>query len=305
MRVLMAGASGFLGSHLRADLAADGHEIVQLVRRPAAGGAGRSGVREVAWDPAKGSLDASALDGVDVVVNLAGAGVGDKRWSDSYRRVLVSSRVESTTTIAQALAALPASKRPRVLLNASAVGFYGDTGDTAVDESSGPGGGFFPELAQAWEAATAPAREAGVRVVLLRSGLVLDASGGLLRPFLITTRLFIGGPLAGGRHWMPWISMADWVGAVRFLIGREDISGPVNVAGPDPVRNKEFTQALGQLLHRPAPWPIPRFALRIVLGDFVEEAVASQRVLPGVLNRSGYTFQHPTVDSALRAAVGH
>ncbi len=304
MRVLMAGASGFLGSHLRADLAADGHEILQLVRRPANGEPRQSGVREVSWDPASGSLPAEALDGVDVVVNLAGAGVGSKRWSDSYRRELVSSRVDSTNTIARALAALPESKRPRVLLNASAVGYYGNTGDTAVDESSGPGGGFFPEMAQAWEGATAPARDAGVRVVLLRSGLVLDASGGLLRPFLITTRLFLGGPLAGGRHWMPYISMADWIGALRFLIDRDDIAGPVNIAGPNPVRNKDFTRELGKLLGRPTPWPIPRFGLRVVLGEFVDDAISSHRVLPEVLNRYGFAFQHPTVDSALSAALG-
>jgi uncharacterized protein (TIGR01777 family) len=245
------------------------------------------------------------LEGADVVVNLAGAGVEDRRWSDSYKQTLISSRTRPTSTLAQAIAGLPAGWRPGVLVNASAVGYYGDTGDTAVDEESPPGTGFFPDLCQAWERSTVPAREAGVRVLLLRSGLVLDARGGLLRPLALATRLFAGGPLAGGRHWMPWISMTDWVGAVRFAMDREDVAGPVNVVGPDPVRNKDFTAALGRALHRPAPWPIPKLALRIVLGEFANEAVANQRVMPAVLNRAGYAFQDSDVDSALASALSH
>jgi uncharacterized protein (TIGR01777 family) len=198
---------------------------------------------------------------------------------------------------------MPAHGRPKVLVNASAVGFYGNTGDAPVDESSPPGGGFFPDLCQAWESATTPAAQAGVRVLLLRTGLVLDGGGGLLRPFALTTRFFLGGPLAGGQQWMPWISMADWIGAVRFLVGRADLAGPVDLVGPEPVRNKDFTRALGRVLHRPTPWPIPRLALRLLLGEFANEAVASQRALPGVLNSAGYRFQHADVESALRAAL--
>jgi uncharacterized protein (TIGR01777 family) len=297
MRVVLAGASGFLGSRLRTSLAAEGHELVRLVRRPPA----RPDERR--WDPFTGAIDAEVLAGADVVINLAGAGVEDKRWNDAYRRVLRDSRVRPTNTLATALAALPAQRRPRVLLNASAIGFYGDTGDATVDESSPAGGGFFADLCQAWEGATTRAQEAGVRVVLLRTGLVLDANGGLLRPLALTTRLYLGGPLAGGRQWMPWVAIADWIGAVRFLIDRDDIAGPVNVVGPDPVRNRDFARALGRALNRPAPWPIPRFALRIVLGEFAHEALASQRVLPGVLTRAGYAFRHPDLDSALRAAL--
>jgi uncharacterized protein (TIGR01777 family) len=189
-----------------------------------------------------------------------------------------------------------------VLVNSSAVGFYGDTGDTAVDESAAAGDGFVPDLCRSWEAATAPAAQAGVRVVLLRTGLVLQGGQGLLKPLALVTRLFAGGPLAGGRQFMPWISLADWLGAVRFLIDHDDLSGPVNLVGPHPVRNKDFTRALGRVLHRPTPWPVPRFALRIVLGEFAHEAVSSQRVLPGVLTGAGYRFQHSDVDSALRAA---
>jgi uncharacterized protein len=299
MRIVLAGASGFLGSRLRTSLATQGHELIRLVRRPP------TRDDEHRWDPFTGSLDAEVLTGADVVVNLAGAGVEDKRWSDTYKRVLVDSRVRPTSTLASALAAVPEARRPRVLLNASAVGFYGDTGDAAVDETSPAGGGFFPDLCQAWEGATARASEAGVRVVLLRSGLVLDSGGGLLRPFALTTRFYLGGPLAGGRQWMPWISVADWVGALRFLIDHAEISGPVNVVGPDPVRNKDFVRALGRAMSRPAPWPIPRFALRLVLGEFANEALASQRVLPGVLQHAGYTFQQSDVDSALRAALSH
>lgn len=296
MRIVLAGASGFLGSRLRTSLAADGHELVRLVRRPPAR------PDEHRWDPFTGSLDAEILAGADVVVNLAGAGVGDKRWNDTYKRVLADSRVRPTSTLASALAALPAERRPRALLNASAVGFYGDTGDATVDESSPAGGGFFADLCQAWEGATTRAREAGVRVVLLRTGLVLDANGGLLRPLTLTTRLFLGGPLAGGRQWMPWIAIADWIKAVRFLIDHEEIAGPVNLVGPNPVRNRDFARALGRALHRPAPWPIPRVALRLVLGEFANEALASQRVLPTVLTKAGFTFQHADLDSALRAA---
>ena len=202
-----------------------------------------------------------------------------------------------------AIAALPAGNRPRLLVNASAVGFYGDTGDKEVDESSPGGSGYFPDLCRAWEAATGPAAQAGVRVVLLRSGLVLGPGGGLLKPLALVTRLFANGPLAGGRQFMPWISADDWVAAVQFLISREDVSGPVDIVGPDPVRNKDFTRALGRVLHRPTPWPVPKVALRVVLGEFANEVVASQRVLPTVLTRAGYTFKHPSVESALRAAL--
>lgn len=297
MRIVLAGASGFLGTRLRTSLAAARHELVRLVRRPPQRG------DEHRWDPFTGALDPEVLAGADVVINLCGAGIGDKRWNETYKRVLVDSRVRPTSTLAAALAALPEPRRPRVLLNGSAVGFYGDTGDATVDESSPAGGGYFPEMCQAWEAATARASEAGVRVVLLRSGLVLDSGGGLLRPFALTTRFYLGGPLGGGRHWMPWISIADWTGAIRFLIDHEEIAGPVNVVGPEPVRNKDFVRALGRAMNRPAPWPIPRFALRIVLGEFANEALASQRVLPGVLTKAGYTFQHADVASALRAAL--
>jgi uncharacterized protein (TIGR01777 family) len=189
-----------------------------------------------------------------------------------------------------------------MLLNSSAVGYYGDTGDTPVDEASPPGTDFFADMCQAWEGATGAARDAGVRVVNLRSGLVLDRSGGLLKPMILPYYLGLGGPMAGGRSWMPWISLYDWHSAVVFLMGRDDIAGPVNLVGPEPVRNAEFARALGRALHRPAIIPLPKIALRIMLGAFADEgAVLSERVLPGVLNRTGFTFAHPDLDSALRA----
>jgi uncharacterized protein len=295
MRIVMAGSSGLLGSHLRERLAADGHEITRLVRRPP------TDRDEQPWQPDTGDLDPAVLAGADVVVNLAGTGVEDKRWNQSFKQLLISSRVRPTGTLAGAIAGLSASDRPKVLVNASAIGFYGETGDAKVDEETPAGTGFFPDLCQAWEAAATPAERAGVRVVALRTGLVLDKSGGLLKAMSLVFRLFAGGPLAGGRQWMPWISMADWSNAVVFLISHAELSGPVNVVGPDPVRNRDFTKALARAVHRPAPWPIPRFALRAVLGEFADETLASQRVLPAVLNRAGYRFQHSTVDEALRA----
>jgi uncharacterized protein (TIGR01777 family) len=297
MRIVMAGASGFLGRHLRQRLTDDGHDVVQLVRSTPTEASQRG------WHPDRGELDPAVVAGADAVINLAGAGVQDKRWNDTYRQVLISSRVGPTDTIAKTLAVLPAGERPEVLLNASATGFYGDTGDTAVDENSAPGQGFFPELCQLWEAATDPAAKAGVRVAKLRTGLILDRGGGLLKPFMLPFSVGIGGPLAGGRQWMPWMSLEDWLAAVIFLLERGEIAGPVNLVGPDPVRNSEFTKALGRVLHRPAIAPIPKVALQVLLGDFAHEALFSQRVLPAVLNRTGFAFTHPDLDSALRSAV--
>jgi uncharacterized protein (TIGR01777 family) len=243
------------------------------------------------------------LTGAGAVINLAGAAVEDKRWNAAYKQLLLDSRVDTTRTLATTLAAVPAGQRPRVFLNASGVHFYGDTGDRAVDENSPPGQGYFSEMCQVWEAATAGAEDAGVRVVKLRTGLVLDRGGGLMKPFLLAFRSGVGGKLAGGRHWMPWITVDDWLSAVEFALGREDIAGPVNLVGPAPVRNADFTRALARALHRPAVFPVPRFALRILLGEFANEALASLRVLPGVLNREGFRFEHPDLTSGLRAAL--
>lgn len=293
MQILIAGASGFLGSRLVPHLRQAGHEVIPLVRRPPRRG-------EVRWDPAAGVLDGTVVAAADAVINLAGAGVGDKRWTAQYKKVLVDSRVDSTHTLARAIAAAP--RRPGVLLNSSAVGYYGDTGERAVDESSPAGEGFLADLCKVWEAATRPAEDAGTRVVLLRTGLPLARDGGLLKPLYVQFRLFAGGPMGSGRQYMPWISVPDWLDAVTFTLDRE-LSGPVNLTGPQPVTNAEFSAALARVMHRPSLLPVPGFALRAAVGEFGGEALASQRVLPAVLVREGFSFAHRTVDEALQQAL--
>ncbi|MET8233771.1 TIGR01777 family oxidoreductase [Micromonospora sp. NPDC005298] len=297
MRIILAGASGFLGTRLGDRLAADGHQVIRLVRR-----APRD-PRERRWDPAAGQLDPAEVAGADAVVNLAGAGVGDKRWNDDYRRLIRTSRVDSTTTLATTLAGLPAADRPGVLLNSSAVGWYGNTGDRVVEEDAPAGEGFLADVCRVWEAATRPAEDAGVRVVRLRTGLPLHRDGGLLKPQLLPFKLGIAGRLGSGRQWLPWISMDDWLDATLFLLARADIAGPVNVVGPNPVTNAEFTRELARQLHRPAIIPIPALALKVALGGFSHEALTSTRVLPGVLTRAAFPYHHPDLRSALQAAL--
>jgi uncharacterized protein (TIGR01777 family) len=297
MRILMAGASGFLGTRLADRLRRQGHDVTRLVRRPARAGG------EVAWKPSTGQLDPAPVAAADAVVNLAGAGIGDKRWTAGYKSQIRSSRLDSTGTIARTVAHLPEADRPKVLLQASAVGWYGDTGDRAVTEDAPAGTGFLADLCRVWEAAARPAEDAGTRVVLLRTGLPLDEHGGLLKPQMLPFRLGVGGKLGGGKQWVPWVALEDWLRAIDFLLDRDDIAGPVNVVGPEPVTNATFTEVFGRLLHRPTVMPIPGFALRLALGGFAEEALKSQRVTPGVLNGAGFTWAHATLESALRAAL--
>lgn len=291
MRVVVAGSSGFLGTALVERLREAGHEVVRLVRRDA------TGPDEVRWSPNTEPLDPSVLDGTDAVVNLAGTGVGEHRWNDAYKALIRTSRVNPTEALANAIGA--AEQPPAVLLNASAVGYYGDTGDREVDESAPPGHGYFPDVCQAWEAATAPAEAAGIRVAHLRTGLVLGPGAGLLKPMLPLFRFGLGGPMGNGRQWMPCVSLLDWAQAAEFLL-TADVTGAVNLTGPVPVRNKDFAGTLGRVLRRPAILPVPGFALRLVLGEFGREALASQRVLPAVLTGAGYRFTHPDLESALR-----
>jgi uncharacterized protein len=297
MRVLIAGASGFLGTKLVRDLTAEGHEVRRLVRRAP------QGADEVRWDPARGQLDTSAIESVDAVINLSGASINGRRWTETYKRELRASRIDTTATLAKTITA--ANRKPAVLVNSSAIGFYGDTGDRPVDEQSPPGTGFLADLCKEWEAATAPAEEAGVRVAHIRTGFPLDRDGGFLKPLLLLFRLGGGGKLASGQQYMAWISLPDWLGAVRFLLDRDDLAGPVNLTSPQPVTNAEFTRALGRQAHRPTLVPVPRFALRTVLGELGDEALASQRVLPGVLAKAGFEFRYPDLPSALRWAVEH
>jgi uncharacterized protein len=295
VKVAITGSSGLIGRALVPALTGAGHTVVPVVRRP-------PGTGEVGWDPARRQLDPAALSGVDAVIHLAGAGIGDRRWTESYKKELVDSRVAGTTTVSNAIAL--AEPRPRVLLSASAIGWYGDTGDRAIDEAAPAGSDFLAELCRRWEGATSAAEEAGVRVVHLRSGLICAGKGGLLGRLLPLFRLGLGGKLGTGRHYWSWISLADEIGAIQHLLDH-DVAGPVNLTGPEPVTNAEFSKVLGQVLGRPTLAPVPGFALRLVAGEFATVGIlSSQRVLPQVLDRGGYSFQHRTAEAALRWATG-
>lgn len=293
MKIAIAGASGFLGTHLVRRLTGNGHAVLRLVRRPA------HAPGEISWDPAAHRLDPAALAGVDAVVNLAGAPVAGRRWSTEYKKQILQSRVDATSTLANALAATGSG----VLVNAGGMNYYGDTGDRVVDENAVYGRGFLAEVCIAWETATRPAELAGVRVVRLRIGHVLHRSGGYLKPQLLPFKLGLGGPLGGGRQWMSWIALADWLSAVEFVLARDDVFGPVNTNAPEPVRNADFTKAFGAALHRPVVMPVPAFGLRLLLGELSVEALSSVRMVPNALTRAGFRFQYPTLPPALQAAL--
>ena len=293
MKIIAAGASGFVGSRLLTRLRADGHEVVQLVRRTP------KNTAEASWDPDAGALDLALLDGVDAVVNLCGAGVGDKRWNTRYREVIRTSRVRPTELLAGAAARTGVP----VLVNASAVGYYGPTGNEVVDESAHAGTTFLAGVCVDWEKATTKAEDAGVRVVNLRTGLVLGREGGLLPKLSLITRLFAGGRLGSGRQYYPWISATDEIDAIRHLLITE-VQGPANLTAPHPVTNAEFTRELGRALHRPTPWVVPTFALRLAVGDFAQEIVTGQNAVPTVLADSGFAFRHPTLAEALSSEIG-
>ena len=295
MRVAVSGASGLLGTTLVPALRESGHQVQRLVRRPA------RAEDEVSWDPAAGTVDLAALSGVEAVVNLSGAGVGDRRWTDAYKRTILDSRVDSTRTLATAVAEL--SPAPKVLLSASAVGYYGDRGEEVLLEPSSRGDGFLADVVVAWEAAAAPAADAGVRTVLLRTGLVMSATGGAFGRLLPLFKAGLGGRIGDGRMWWPWITLVDALRAIEFLLHVDDVSGPVNVGSPDPVRNTELTTALGEALHRPTLLTVPVVALRVALGEFASEITASQRMLPQVLLDAGFDFAHAEVDTAARWLV--
>jgi uncharacterized protein (TIGR01777 family) len=295
MRIAISGSSGLIGTALVHALRADGHGVIRLVRKEP------EGADEARWDPS-GQVDTAALENLDAVVHLAGAGVGDRRWSESYKRRLYDSRIVGTRTLVEALAGL--KRPPRVLVSASAVGFYGDTDDQDAGESAPMGRGFLAEMVRDWEAAAKPAAKAGIRVVHPRSGVVLAREGGVVGKILPLFKLGLGGRLGGGRQWMSWISLPDEVAALRFLIEHDDLAGPVNLTAPEPVRNADFTRAFGRALHRPAPFTVPSIALRAALGGFADEGLLiSQRVLPERLGECGFAFAHPDVDTALESIV--
>ena len=291
MRILISGASGLIGTALTSSLLADGHAVTKLVRR-------EPGAGEISWDPAAGKLDPSAFDDCDAVINLSGAGIGDKRWTDEYKRELLTSRVATTELLATTMAAL--ERKPAVLLSGSAVGWYGDRGDERLDELSPPGSDFLSGLCQTWEAATAAAAAAGIRTAHLRTGIVLSRHGGALKKQLPLFKLGLGGRFGGGHQWQSWISIDDEVEAIKHLLSSE-IFGAVNVTAPNPVTNIEFTATLAKALHRPAVLPVPMFGPKLLLGGELVESLllSSQRVLPTALLRGGYEFQHATLDAAL------
>lgn len=293
MRIAVTGSSGLIGSALVPTLRGAGHDVVRMVRRAPRAADERS------WNP-DGEPDAAPYEDVDAVVHLAGLGVGEHRWSRRHKRALRQSRVVGTTTLARSLARC--DKPPAVLLSGSAIGWYGDTGERAVDESAPVGDTFLAHLCRDWEAATEPAAAAGTRVAMLRSGVVLTSRGGVIGQLLPIFRLGLGGKLGNGRQYVSFISIADEVGAIRHLLGA-DVSGPVNLTAPLPVTNAELTRELGAVLRRPARLTVPAAAMRVAVGEMSSEALRSQRVLPRRLTESGYDFQHPDLASALRAIL--
>lgn len=292
MRVLVTGSHGLIGTALADALRARGDEVTPLVRP--------SG-----WDPAAATIDTDVIAGHDAVVHLAGEGIGDKRWTDEQKRRIIDSRRDGTTLLAGALAALPRDARPSVLVSGSAIGYYGDRGDEVLTETSLSGDGFLADVARVWEASTAAASSAGIRIVHVRTGIVLSARGGALARQLLPFRLGLGGPLGGGRQWWSWVSLDDEVAAILHCIDTASVSGPVNVVAPSPVRQREFASTLGRVLRRPAVLPTPLLPLRLVYGrELVSQVLLwSERVAPEVLTASGFTFRHPMLEDALRAVV--
>ena len=296
MRVIISGASGLIGSALCSELRSGQHDVVTLVRRPAGAG-------EIQWDPTNGVLPADALEGADAVVHLAGAGIGDHRWTAEYKREILDSRVRSTTLLAETIASC--TQRPPVFLSGSAIGIYGASDDRELDEQSPVGSGFLADTCRQWEAAALPAAAAGTRVAYLRTGIVLTPKGGALKKMLPLFKLFAGGRFGNGKQWQSWISLPDEVGAICHLL-TSDVEGPVNLTAPNPITNAGFVKVLGKAMGRPSVVPVPSFGPKLLLGSELAEALlfTGQNVLPKVLQQSGYRFQHPRLDEAFAALLG-
>jgi uncharacterized protein (TIGR01777 family) len=292
--IAIAGSSGLIGTALVYALRATDRRVLRIVRRAP------SNSEEIFWNPDSGEFDPGSLAGVDAVVNLCGVNVGEKRWSGAFKQSLRDSRIGPTEVLANAVAEAGVP----VLINASAVGFYGDTNARTVDETAPSGEGFLAQLCQDWEAATAAAAQDGARVVVVRSGLVLAPSGGVLSRLKPLFSLGLGARLGDGRQYMPWISLEDEVRALLFVISADNMSGPVNLTGPAPVTNSQFTAALGRAVNRPTPLMVPGFALRAALGEFADEGLlGGQRAIPAALERAGFQFHHNTIGEALRFAT--
>ena len=295
MKIVISGASGLIGTQLVTSLKSSGHEVVQLVRRSAAAG-------QIMWDPKSGKLDPASLEGCDAVIHLSGAGIGDKRWSDAYRKEILDSRTATTLLLANTIASL--QRKPSVFLSGSAIGIYGARGDEQLTETSAHGTGFLADVCKQWEAAAKPAIDAGVRTVFLRTGIVLSPKGGALKKLLPLFRLGVGGKFGNGKQWQSWISMDDEVASIIHLL-TTNVSGAVNLTAPQPVTNAEFTKVLARVVKRPAIVPVPTFAPKILLGGELADALlfTGQRVMPQALTASGYVFKHSTLESALRSLL--
>ena len=298
MKVLLSGSSGLVGSALVPFLTSGGHQVVRLVRsQPRAEGS------EVRWDPEAGDIDAAGLKGLDAAVHLAGESIAAGRWTAAKKARILESRVKGTRLIAEALAGL--EQPPKVLVSASAIGYYGDRGEETLREESGSGSAFLSEVCRQWEAATEPATAAGIRVVNLRFGIILSLTGGALPRLLTPFRLGVGGRLGSGRQFMSWIAIDDVIGVILHALTTEALRGPVNAVVPQPVTNREFTKTLGRVLGRPTLFPLPAFAARLAFGEMADELLlASQRVEPARLTASGYQFRFPDLESALRHLLG-
>jgi len=291
MRVAITGSTGLIGSALTRSLLADGHQVVRLTRGRTAPGAAGDGSESAGWDPKAGTVQPGAL----------GAGIGDKRWNDAYKRELRDSRVLGTQTISRAIAELDV--KPRVLVSASAVGYYGDTGDRVVEEDAPAGTDFLSGLCVEWEQAAAPAAAAGIRVVHPRTGLVVSAEGGAWGRLFPLFRYGIGGRLGSGNQYWPFISLTDHIAALRFAIDDEAVAGPLNFSAPEPLTNREITKAMGRAMHRPTLASVPEFALKIVIGEFASGITGSCRAVPAGLLKAGFTFQHPTIEQSLESVL--
>lgn len=287
-RVAVTGSSGLIGSALSHALRERGDEVIRLVRRPA------QEADEVTWDPGAGEIDLQALQGVSAVVNLAGAGIGDKRWTPEYKQVIRSSRVDATTTVATAVAALDGAVR---FLSGSASGFYGDRGEQQLTERSDSGEGFLAGVVRDWEHAADPAVQAGAPTAYLRTGIVLSPEGGAASRMLPLAKFGLGGPLGSGKQWFPWIALPDHVAVLIFLLDNPQITGPVNLVGPTPARQKDLAKALGSAYHRPAVLPAPSFALHAALGEFASDVLTSAKIVPEVLQDNGFQWTYDTVDT--------
>lgn len=295
MKVAISGVSGLIGTALRSSLTSDGHEIVALTRRTTI-----PPLETISWDLENGRFDASGLENVDAVIHLAGEPVA-QRWNDSRKEAIRNSRVGGTKLLVEGLKTL--KNPPKLLVSASAVGFYGDGGDEELDESSPPGKGFLPDVCQAWEKATMEALGLGIRAVCIRTGIVLSTKGGALGQMLLPFKLGAGGPIGNGSQWMPWIHIDDIVGAFRYVIANEDLVGAVNGTSPNPATNADFTKALGRALHRPAFIPVPGFGLKLLFGEMSQILLEGQRAVPKKLQFAGYEFKYPNLDDALEDVI--